>query len=141
MASEPNEDVDEKVREAFVMNEATAARMAGHALSAPPRRPTSSRVRASLALAAVALCAGLTAWLFRPTIPAAIPRPSPGAGEYARPAGALEQADTSELSGSFVDDVLIVPIPDEAIVIAGPDGRSDRPPDGYGIVIVEGGVR
>ena len=141
MASEPDERVDEKVREAFTTDEATATRMAERALSAPPRRSTSTPLRASLALAAVALCAGLTAWLSRPTIPAAIQGPSTRTGQSAQPPAAAEQPGVIELSGSFVDGVLIVPIPGENIVIAGPDGRSDRPREGYGIVFVEGGVR
>jgi len=140
MTTEPTEHVDEKLREAFPVDAAAATRVAGHALAGRPRQarrwarlrtpdsgPRTLRLRASLALAAVALAAGLAVWLSRPTI-----GPAPGTRA---PAG------VAELFGSFVDGVLIVPIPDDVIVIAGPGRREDRPSDGSGIVFVEGDVR
>jgi hypothetical protein len=45
------------------------------------------------------------------------------------------------LFGSFVDGVLIVPIPDDVIVVAQPERRENRPRDGSGIVVVEGDAR
>jgi hypothetical protein len=140
MTTEPNEHVDEKLREAFAVDDVAATRMASRALAGPSRRWARrwARLRipdlrlwtrplcASLALATLALCAGLAAWLSRPTIvqPSATPQ-----------AGAVIQ-----LSGSVVDGVLILPIPDDGIVIATSE-RRDRPRDGSGIVVVEGDVR
>jgi len=128
MTTEPNGDVDRTLREAFAVDEAAANRVAGEALLASqPRRGSGPALRAALTLAAVVLCAGLAVWLSRPTISA--------------PPGAAARAGVVELSGSFVDGVLVVPIPDDGIVIAGPGQRNDRPSDGYGIVFVEGEVR
>ena len=127
MVTDPNDPVDEKLRDAFAVDEAAAVRVAGEALASPPRRGSGVALRAGLALAAVVLCAGLAVWLFRPTV-GALP-------DVPAPPGAVE------LSGSLIDGVLVVPIPDDAIVIAGPGQRNDRPSDGYGIVLVEGEVR
>jgi hypothetical protein len=45
------------------------------------------------------------------------------------------------LSGSFTDDVLILSAPDGSVSLSGPGTRDDRPPDGSGIVLVEGDFR
>lgn len=134
MATEPNEHVDERLRATFAVDDGVATRLANRALVGPRRRrarrwagPGSWRLRVSLALTAVALCAGLAVWLARPTVgplPAALPAS----------AGVT-------VSGSFVNGVLIVPIPGDVIVIAQPERREDRPRDGSGIVVVEGDVR
>jgi hypothetical protein len=50
-------------------------------------------------------------------------------------------ANVTELTGSFVDGVLIVPIPGDVIVIAGPGQRDDRLPEGSGVVVLEGDAR
>lgn len=123
---EPNDRVDQALRDAFAVEDAVAGRVSAQALAAPTHhRRRASRV-ASLALAAVTLCAGLMAWLSRPPV---------------RPSRATTAAANVELTGSFVDGVLIVPIPDDVIVIAGPDHRDGRPPEGSGVVLVEGDAR
>jgi len=127
MTTEPNAHVDETLREAYAVDEAAADRVIGRALAARPRHVGRTRLRASLALAAVGLSAGLVAWLSRPAI---VP-----------PAVVMAPPAATQLSGSFVDGVLIVPIPGDGVVIAGPGRREDRPPDGSGIVFVEGDVR
>jgi hypothetical protein len=52
----------------------------------------------------------------------------------AEPAGAV-------LVGSVTDGLLVIPLPDGSVAITGGEVRQDRPDDGYGIVIVEGGLR
>jgi hypothetical protein len=134
MVNDPNERVDERLRTTFEVDDGVATRLADRSLVGP-RRPRARRwpklagwrLRASLALATVAFCAGLAAWLSRPII-VPVPTTPPG-------------ADVSRLFGSFVDGVLIVPIPDDVIVVAQPERRENRPRDGSGIVVVEGDAR
>jgi len=133
MAIEPNEHVDERLRATFAVDDGVATRLANRTLVGPRRGRTrrwaglgSWRLRASLALVAVALCAGLAVWLARPTV---------------GPLPAAPETGVTRLAGSFVEGVLIVPIPDEVIVIAQPERREDRPREGSGIVVVEGDVR
>ncbi len=134
MAIEPDEDVDERLRESFAVDEAIATRVATRALTGPRRRRARRwgwlglpYVRASVALATVALCAGLAAWFSRP--PGVAPPTQRGTG-----AGI-------QLSGTFVDGVLVVSIPGDGVVIAAPEPRDDRPRNGSGIVVVEGDIR
>ncbi|OFW09559.1 MAG: hypothetical protein A3H96_19000 [Acidobacteria bacterium RIFCSPLOWO2_02_FULL_67_36] len=125
--NEPNEHVDRTLRDAFAVGDDVARRVSDHALAAPPHRPRRAPLVASLALAAVTLCAGLVAWLSRPPV-----RPSHVT---------TAPANVTELTGSFVDGVLIVPIPGDVIVIAGPGQPDDRPPEGSGVVLLEGDAR
>ncbi len=127
MITEPNEQVDETLREAFPVDDGMARRVSGRALAQRRHRRRRPPLVASLALATVTLCAGLVVWLSRP--PA---RSSPAT---------TAPAHVAELTASFVDGVLIVPIPGDGIVIAGPDRRDDRPPEGSGVVLLEGDAR
>ncbi len=127
MTTEPNEHVDQTLRDAFAVDDDAARRVSDHALAAPPHHRRRASLVASLALAAVTLCAGLAAWLSRPPV-----RPSPAT---------TAPADITQMTGSLVDGVLIVPIPGDVIVIAGPDQRDDRPPVGSGVVLLEGDAR
>jgi hypothetical protein len=133
MRSEAGEHVDERLREAFAVDDRAVARVARGALEAGTARPTTTGRRLLPAFAAVTMC-GLLAvavWLSRPApLP---PLLEPGAASVAE--------EVFALSGSLVDGVLILPVPDGSIVIAGPGRRDDRPPDGYGIVMVEGEAR
>ncbi len=134
MTTEPNEHVDQTLRDAFAVDDDVAERVSEHALAAPPHRRRRASLVASLALAAVTVCAGLVVWLSRPTV-----RPSPRLREAsARQVVTTAPADAAELTASFVDGVLIVPVPGDVIVIAGPDQRDDRPPEGSGVVLLEG---
>jgi hypothetical protein len=127
MTTEPNEHVDQTLRDAFAVDDNVARRVSDHALVALPRHRRRASVVASLALASVTLCAGLVAWLSRPPVGPSRVTTAP--------------ANVTELTGSFVDGVLIVPIPGDVIVIAGPGPRDDRPPEGSGVVLLEGDVR
>jgi hypothetical protein len=42
------------------------------------------------------------------------------------------------LSGSFTDGLLVLSLPDGSVSISGEGTRESRPPDGCGIVLVEG---
>ena len=127
MTTEPNEHVDQTLRDAFAVGDDVAGRLSEHALAAPPRHRRRTALLGSLALAVVTLCAGLVAWLSRPPVRPSLVTTAP--------------VDVTELTGSFVDGVLIVPIPGDVIVIAGPDQRDDRPPEGSGVVLLEGDAR
>lgn len=127
MTTEPNEHVDQALRDAFAVDDGVARRVSARALAAPPHRRRRAPLVASLALAAVTLCAALLAWLSRPPVRPSLVTTAP--------------VDVTELTGSFVDGVLIVPIPGDVIVIAGPDQRDDRPPEGSGVVLLEGDAR
>ena len=57
----------------------------------------------------------------------------------ARPApGSLE---VMSLSGSLTDGLLVLSLPDGSVSISDEGARENRPPDGYGIVLVEGESR
>jgi hypothetical protein len=127
MTTEPNEHVDQTLRDAFAVDDDVARRVSANALAAPPHHRRRAPLVASLALAAVTLCAGLVAWLSRTPVHPSLVTTAP--------------ANVTELTGSFVDGVLIIPIPGDVIVIAGPDQRDDRPPEGSGVVLLEGDAR
>jgi hypothetical protein len=120
--SDENRHVDETLRDAFPVDAEVAAQVVGRAL-APPRRAKRVRVTAPFALAAAACAVGLAVWLSRPAI---------------APAPAHDRTAVADLSGSFVDGILIVAIPGDGTLITGPERRDARPSDGTGIVMVEG---
>ena len=138
MATERHEDVDVRLREVFATDQVAASRVAHRALTNSQRRPggrstwlrvrhlwpRTRPVRASLALGAIAMCAVLAAWQLRPAVVQAPETRQP----------------VIQLSGSFIDGVLVVPFPDDSVVIASAE-RRDRPRDGSGIVVVEGDVK
>jgi hypothetical protein len=127
MTTEPNERVDQTLRDAFAVGDDVAERVSEHVLEARSHHRRRAGLVASFALASVTLCAGVVAWLsyppIRPSLVTNVPK------------------DVTELTGSFLDGVLIVPIPGDVIVIAGPDQRDDRPPEGSGVVVLEGDAR
>jgi hypothetical protein len=127
MTTEPNDQVDQTLRDAFAVDDDVAGRVSARALGPPLHHRRRVALVASLALSAVTLCAGVAAWLSYPPI-----RPS---------LGTEGPKDVTELTGSLVDGVLIVPIPGDVIVIAGPGQRDDRPPEGSGVVLLEGDAR
>jgi hypothetical protein len=127
MTTEPNEHVDQTLRDAFPVDDDAGMRVSADALAAPPYHRRRASLVASLALAAVTVCVGVVAWLSRPPVRPSLVTTAP--------------VDVTELTASFVDGVLIVPIPGDVIVIAGPDQRDDRPPEGSGVVLLEGDAR
>jgi hypothetical protein len=59
---------------------------------------------------------------------------------WPRPAVVSVPAE-SVVSGSLTDGVLVLTWPDGSASILGADRSGERPPDGVGIVLVEGGNR
>jgi hypothetical protein len=136
-------DIDRRLQEAFGDDAAAAARVARAALAdedargslAVPRTLTADAARprrrwaAVAAGAAVLLVASALVWWPAP------PLTAPGVEPPTQPDAALV------LSGSILDGALIVSLPDGSTSIYWGAARNDRPPDGSGIVIVEGVVR
>ena len=127
MASDANEPVDRRVREAFAPDPASVERIAGRALVASPSRRRRGLGTVAAATAAVALVICGVAWYQRSwtIVPPGDPR-HPG---------------SIELTGSAVGGVLVVLASDHDFIIVGGDERGERPPDGYGVVLVEGESR
>jgi len=131
-------DIDRRLREAFDDDPTTAARVTRAALaddrsaggfSRGPVTAAAPRARrrwpAVAAGAAVVLIASALAfWPARPL-------PDPHAEPPAPPM----------LSGSIIDGALIIALPDGSTSISWGAARDDRPPDGSGIVFVEGAIR
>jgi len=141
--TEPDEiDIDGRLRAAFDDDAATAARVAGRALAAlgdedvrssrgAPGTLTARAPRGRGGWAAVAAGAAVllvaSALAFWPSRP--LPEP------------AAEPSEPLMLSGVLTDGALIVSLPDGSTSISWGDARDDRPPDGSGIVFVEGAIR
>ncbi len=121
MRNDSPPDADRRVRDAFAVKPDAVARVAAAALRA--ERPRARRYWAPglIATGAVALLgAALALWPPRHPVPA---------------------PDVETVSGSLTDGVLVVPLPDGSVSISGGASRDDRPPDGCGIVFVEGGLK
>jgi hypothetical protein len=90
------------------------------ALAADTRRPVRWRVAFGVGLAAGLIAAVSTVWPDR-TVP----------GPF----------EVMSLSGSLTDGLLVISLPDGSVSISDEGTRDSRPPDGYGIVLVEGDPR
>jgi hypothetical protein len=121
MKNDSPPDIDRRVRDAFAASPETVARVVGGAMADRAPRRRRGWVPGLVATAAVVVIA--TAVALWPTRP----EPTP--------------PESTFLSGSFTDGVLVVSLPDGSVSISGDASREDRPPDGCGIVVVEGGVR
>lgn len=138
MTESERPDIDRRLREAFGDDAAAAARVARAALEeeeedarvslAVPRTPAAGSRRRWVAVAAgAAVLLVASALVFWP----ARPLPDPAA----------ELSEPPMLSGFITDGALIVGLPDGSTSISWGAARNDRPPDGSGIVIVEGAVK
>jgi hypothetical protein len=129
-------DIDRRLREAFEDDAAAAARIAREALAdedAHPGRSTPDTLTARMprgrngwaavaaGAAVVLIASALVFWPDR-----RLPEP------------AAEPSEPLVLSGVITDGALIVQLPDGSTSISWGGARDDRPPDGSGIVIVEG---
>jgi hypothetical protein len=124
-------DIDRRLREAFDGDVADAARVARAALADEDARaghavPRSRRRWTAVAAGAAVLLVA-SAFAFWP------------ARRLAGPF--LEPPSPPSLSGSITDGALVVLWPDGSTSISWGGARDDRPPDGSGIVIVEGVVK
>jgi hypothetical protein len=122
MPDEPRPDVDRRLRGAFGDDPAAVARIVEGALARSTTAPNRGWLRLVAGAAAVCIAAALVFW---PSPPATEPKPPP----------------TLSLSGSFTDGLLAVSLPDGSTSITSAGAREDRPPDGYGIVLVEGEIK
>ncbi len=122
MAPQQPDDVDRRVRESFGLEPAAVRRIVDGAQTAAAGRPRRARA-GRMVLAAVAVLALVAAVTWWPRQPAA-PAPS-----------------DAPLAWSLAGDLLVVAWPDGSTSILGPDRAAERPPDGFGIVLVEGGDR
>jgi len=147
-------DIDHRLREAFEDDAAAATRVARAVLadedvrnrrvtrfaltvdaagdgrldrrSAAATAPHARRRWAAVAAGAAVLLVA-SALVFWP----ARPLPDPAA----------EPSEPPMLSGVITDGALVVSMPDGSTSISWGDARDDRPPDGSGIVFVEGAIR
>jgi hypothetical protein len=127
MRHEPLPDIDRRLRQAFEPESLTVARVVAGAASGDATRPSRpGRLVPRLVWAGgVVLAMALATTVYRRAGLAVLPEP---------PVELL-------LSVSFTDDVLVVSAPDGSVDLCGPGARDDRPPDGSGIVLVEGDSR
>lgn len=122
MEPRPSDDLDRTLRESFAPEPEAVRRVVAGARAAAERHPRGSwAVRAVVATAAVLALAAAVAWWTRPPAP----------------------AETTEqvVTASFIDGVLVLTFPDGSASISGADRRDERPPDGFGIVLVNGEIR
>lgn len=124
MTAHPPDDVDRRLRDLFEADAGAAERVV-RAVSAEARARRGGRVvrrLAPLAVGVAALVAAVAFWARQtPSEPVTAGGPFPPA-----------------VTASFQDGVMVMPFPDSSIAILGPGVRDDRPPDGFGIVLVSG---
>ncbi len=125
MALQQPDEIDRRVRETFGLEPEAVRRIVTGAQTAGAERARRTwPLRAVAATAGVLALVAAVAWW-----PASRPPATPGATEVA------------SITGSLTDGVLVVTWPDGSASILGPDRGAERPPDGSGIVMVEGGDR
>jgi hypothetical protein len=148
-------DIDRRLREAFDDDAVAAARVARAALaedevlasrvtrsalildnagdgrldrrSAAAKAPHARRCWAAVAAAGAAVLLVASALVFWPARP--LPEP------------AAEPSEPPMLSGVITDGALVVSMPDGSVLISAGGPRTDRLPDGFALVIVEGAIR
>ncbi len=122
MAPQQPDEIDRRIRESFgVEPEAVRRVVAGAQTAAAEQARRTWPLRAVVATAGVlALTAAVAWWPYRP---------------------ALQAPAESVVRGSLTDGVLVLTWPDGSTSILGADRSGERPPDGVGIVLVEGGNR
>jgi len=119
MAPPRLDEIDRTVRETFTLEPAAVRRIVdGARVAAATRRRRAWALRTALAVGGVLVLAAAVAWWPRPQL---VPAP----------------ADLV-VSGSLTDGVLVLSWPDGSMSILGPDRGAERPPDGFGIVLIEG---
>jgi ferric-dicitrate binding protein FerR (iron transport regulator) len=117
MIEELNPGPDERIRRAFDPDPVAASRVVRDALDHAPRALPARRLAFAAGAGLLCVAAVLALWM------------SPGPPEI------------ESLNASLVDGVVVLPLPDGSASITSAEARDDRPPDGYGIVLVEGELR
>lgn len=125
-------DIDQRLRDAFRVDAADSGRVARAALAGERARLRRSPY----------WWPALAAASFVVAVAVASMRPQPGSVR-ATPATAppLAEADTMMIRGSIDEGALIVQLPDGSTSISWGGARENRPPEGSGIVIVEGAFK
>jgi hypothetical protein len=122
MAQPEADEIDRQVRESFGLEPAAVRRIVDGAQAAPADRPPHAWAgRMVLAAATVLVLAAAVAWW-------------PRAQVVQAPADLV-------VSGSLDGDVLVLTFPDGSTSILGADRGDERPLDGFGIVLVDGGLQ
>jgi hypothetical protein len=122
MTLERPPEVDGRLRDAFRGDDAAATRVVRGAFARAERPVPRATWWRYAVLPAAAVVVMLVVLLVQP-------RPAP-----------VEPAESPALSGSLIDGVLVVDLPDGSVSITDAGIRDDRP-DGFGIVFVEGEPR
>ena len=122
MAPQRPDEIDRRIRESYGIEPAAIRRVVDGAQAAAAVRPPRNWVlrTAAAAVGVAALAVAMAWWPRAPAVQA--------------PAEAM-------VSGSLADGVLVLTWPDGSTSILGGDRGDERPPDGVGIVLVEGGSR
>lgn len=120
MTHERPPDVDRRLRDAFPRDTHAVSRVIRGALASDARQRVHWRMALAGGFALALLAAVLGVWPARP-----VPAPS----------------DVTTLSGSFARGLLVLSMPDGSVSISDGGTREDRPPDGYGILLVEGELK
>jgi hypothetical protein len=122
MTPQRPDDIDRRVRETYGVEPAAIRRVVDAARAAADGRPRRTwALRTAAAVVGVAALAVAVAWWPRPP--------------------AVQAPAESVVSGSLTGGVLVLTWPDGSMSILGADRSDERPPDGIGIVLVEGGSR
>jgi hypothetical protein len=118
--------IDRRVREAFEPDALSVARVTAGSVSAAPAHDRGRRQALRLA------------WVGGTVLAAAL-----GTAVYWRAASGprAEPVPADLITGSFAGDVLVLSEPDGSVSLSGPGTREDRPPEGFGIVLVEGDLK
>jgi hypothetical protein len=114
-------DVDERLRRAFDPDASAAARVAAEAIARPWRALYGRRLAFAAGAGMLCVAAVLALWK----------SPPPAEPELAVPF----------LTASCIDGVVILPLPDGSVSATSGEARDDRPPEGRGIILVEGVLR
>jgi hypothetical protein len=121
MIEELNPGPDERIRRAFDPGPVAASRVVRDALDHAPRALPARRLAFAAGAGLLCVAAVLALWMSSGP-PALVP-------------------EIESLNASLVDGVVVLPLPDGSASITSAEARDDRPPDGYGIVLVEGELR
>ncbi len=122
MAPQQPDEIDRRIRESYDVEPAAIRRVVDAARAAPDGRPRRAwALRTAVAAVGVAALAVAVAWWPR--------------------APAVQAPPEAIVSGALNDGVLVLTWPDGSTSILGADRSGERPPDGIGIVLVEGGNR
>jgi hypothetical protein len=136
MTTEPHVDLDRQLRDAYAPEPEAVDRVAARALGeALPRRARRWAITGSALAAALVLAVAAAIRLFGPS------GTEPPGTESAATLEPVDPASEAVVSALFTDGVLVVPVSDTEIVIFDAGEREERPPDGFGIVLVEGELR